>query len=460
MLVKKVLTATIIASLSGAALADTVDVTSSADDGAGTYRAAIAAANADSDIDTIEFNPDLNITLLTEIEAYTGSQDLMLIGRGSTLVGGCADAPTWDGGLFTSYSAADIAIYGLNFEDSCNNGVGVFLPEDARGNVKVSLYDVSITGARFHGLFVDGQDSTGSYNTDDIPHPDCTDPHPYDSRAGIMLTVDYSHIDGNGTTGADWLFEIDEAKGCDDDVPVALTGCPADFDGIRVDDGDRGSIIARVRHSTANGNLADGIEYDERGPGAVRSWVDGLDVLENGETEAFELDNICDEGEVISDLDDGFDIDEADGGDLYASFRDINVSDNRDEGLDLDEGDDGSAFLLVNGAVTNANEDQGIKLDEDGDGKLSALIHDAVVNDSLSQNGMEFTEEDDGSLWVRVSDTTATGNDDAAIAGEQQPDGTGRIQVLFSDLSGNGDPSFDVDPDEISVNTFDTLVDP
>lgn len=454
MLRRRILTTTILAVLSGSAMADTAYVTSAADAGADTYRAAVEAASADPAIDTIEFDPALDITVLSEVN-YSGTQDLTLVGNGSSITGDCDPAASWDSGLFASHSAADITIEDLDFANSCNNGVAVFIPENASGEVAVTLSGVSITGSRFHGLFVDGQDSTGVFNTDDVPQPECMDPHPYDSKASIALTVEYSHIDGNGNLLPDWDLPVAICDANDPEETIGLTGCPPDYDGIRVDDGGNGGITALLMETTADGNLADGIEYDETGNGDVISWAFGLSVVGNGETEAYEVPG-CD-GELISDLDDGKDIDEAGNGGLWAYYEDIEVSHNRDEGLDLDEADNGSATVIINTAVTNENEDQGIKVDESGNGSLVAVVDNAEVHGSLSQNGIEFTEEDRGSLEAEITNSSVKFNDDAAVAGEQTGKGSGLITVIDSDLTENGDDSFDVE--DIDIEVINTLVD-
>lgn len=457
MLNKKILVAAISLAVSGAALADTVYVSSAADSGEGSFRAAVDAASADPAIDTIEFDGALAVTLASEVH-YEGSQDLAIAGNGSTLTGDCPLASTWDGGLFASYSAASISLGDISFADSCNNGVGVFIPEDASGEVVISLDNVSITGSRFHGLYADGQDSTGVYNTDDVPHPECQDPHPVDSKAGIVLYAMNSHIDGNGTVAPDGVNWIQPEPISCEAGELELTGCPYDFDGIRLDDGGQGGIAALIVDSSANGNLADGIEYDERGQGDVLSWAYGLEVSANGETTAYPILD-CD-GDDVEDLDDGFDIDEEDNGELHAYFADVLVLDNRDEGLDLDEAGNGSATLVIEGAVANGNEDQGIKLDESDNGSLSATLYGVEANGSLSQHGTEFTEEDNGSLDVVIAASEIRFNDDGAVAGEQTGRGYGLLTVIDSDLSGNDKCSFDELDGSIDVDLQgDTLVD-
>jgi hypothetical protein len=471
MVIKQVVAGAIALSLSGAALADTVYV-----DDVTTFGQAVAVANANPAIDTIEFDGRRD-QLVTEEVHYLGPQDLTILGGNSVLTGNCSPAESWGGGLFASYSAASISISDLTFETSCNNGVGVFIPANAKGDVEVALENVSIKDSRFHGLYVDNQDSTGSYNTDDVPHPDCFDPWPYDSKAGVVLVVRGSDISSNGNMVPDWELpvvtyppqeqwdvdcEFDEGDGWECEIGVdpgvfELSGCPADFDGIRVDDGGPGGITATILNSVVSGNLADGVEYDERGQGDVDSYVGGLHVEENGETEdeyliEFSIENyevpgtdgvtVTAEGE-ISDLDDGFDIDEEDNGELYAYFEEVFVNENRDEGLDLDEAGNGSATVMVDGAVANGNEDQGIKVDESNNGDLWVTIVDAEANGSRSQHGTEFTEEDNGSLDVAIIDSEISRNDDGAVAGEQDGRGYGLLTVLDSDLAGNDKCSFD-----------------
>ena len=194
---KRLVFLAVLGTLSGTAVADTAYVSVADDDGDGSFRAAIFQANDDPAIDTIEFAPGLDITLLSEVH-YTGAQALAVLGNGSALTGACEPAETWNGGLFASYSAANLAISGLAILDSCNNGIAVFIPEGAAGEVSVTLTDVAIIGSGYHGLYIDNQDSSGAYNTDDVPHPDCDDPHPVDAKAGVVLTVVDSHVDGNG----------------------------------------------------------------------------------------------------------------------------------------------------------------------------------------------------------------------------------------------------------------------
>jgi hypothetical protein len=413
----------------------TVRVTSGADSGAGSFREAVAAASADSSIKKITFSKGLAIDLASPV-VYTGDQGLILSGNDTTISGASATAAsTWDGGLFVSASAADITISRIDFVDSFNNGIAVFVPESATGTVSLRLSRVSVERSTFHGVYVDGQ-FTADYNTDDEPHAACADPHPFDSAASIRLVVNRSAIIDNGQL----------VGGYDDST---ATGCPRDFDGIRVDDGGAGGVTASITRTVVTGNLADGVEYDERDAGDVKSYAASSTFSRNGES------GVTSDGLV--DLDDGFDIDEDGDGDLKATFYRVDAEDNRDEGLDLDEAGNGNATLYVSRVNANRNEDQGVKLDESNDGSLEATISRSVVNDSLSQDGIELTEEDDGDLNGTIWRTTVTGNDDAGVKGEQQPDGEGKLRITDSDLFGNNDGAYNIDPAEITLKLVDVI---
>ncbi len=402
-------------------------VSSDADSGRGSFRAAVEAANHRSSISLILFLPGVDATLESDVE-YTGSQLLVIAGFVAIVRGAetATPAETWDGGLIKATGGGDLKISSLSLLNSFNNGIGVFVPADATGTQSLTLHRVTIRGARFHGVFFDGQLSTG-FNTDDVLHPECEDPYPFDSDASHFLTIGQSTISGNGTlaggfqTGPEFVV----------DGVTFLKGCPADFDGVRVDDGGLGDITALVSYSHVDDNLADGIEYDESEDGSVKALMFGSSVSRNGET-------------GTDDLDDGFDIDEAGEGDLEVLVVNSEFLDNRDEGLDFDEDDGGSVDVALYGVVSSRNEDEGFKIDETGDGDLVALVQDSVINESLSQQGIDLTEEDEGDYSVQIIDSAVKFNDDEGVASEQVAPGTGLLTIIDSDLTENGDPSLDL----------------
>ena len=371
---------------------------------------------------------------LTESVDYRGTQDLRIAGSGNIISGAGGDPAantTWNSGLVVSHSAAALTISRLHLVDSFNNGVAVFVPADASQTVRVQLVGSTIEGAKFHGLFVDGQSSSG-YNTDDVPHLACTDPHAVDSDASLDVRIRLSSIVGNGTL----------AGGYDDSV---ASGCPRDFDGVRVDEGGRGDLRARLQHSEFRNNLADGVELDETGDGGVAAQVEGSSFDANGES--------GETADGLTDLDDGFDIDEAGAGSVTARVVRSTASDNRDEGFDFDEAGGGGVDATFHLIIANANEDEGVKIDEEDEGSLRWRMSSSSTSGSLSQDGVDLTEAGAGDFSGRVEASIISGNDGAGINAAQEDDGTGRLRVVASDLSANAGASIDVDG--ISVETVD-----
>ncbi|MEL6892190.1 MAG: hypothetical protein AAFP84_11375 [Actinomycetota bacterium] len=410
-------------------------VTNGADAGPGSFRAAVEAANTDPSINAVVFQSAITVELATAVE-YTGDQSLSIVGAGSTVSGANGDPSantTWNSGLFVSRSAADLRLTELNFEDSFNNGLAVFLPSDA-GHVAIDLVRVGVSGSKFHGVFIDGQASTG-FNSDDEPHPACVDPHFVDATGSIDLQVVRSSVSDNGTL----------LGGFDDST---ATGCPRDFDGLRVDDGADGGIVAELVRSNFDGNLADGVELDEKGGGGVVARVNRSSFDGNGAS-----------GETVDgleDLDDGFDIDEEGPGNLIARVANSTMNGNFDEGLDLDEAGPGDVVVTVDRSVADGNEDEGLKADEEDDGDLSFRVTDTSSSGSLSQDGVDLSEVGAGTFEAEFVRTTIVGNDNEGISAEQDDRGFGRLRVFASDLSGNNDGP--VDADGIDVKLFTTVV--
>lgn len=430
--------------------------------------AAVAEANADSSITRIVFARNAVIELTDEVR-YTGAQDLTLVGNGATLSGASVspDTDTWDSGLFVSESSGDLTVQRLGFADSFNNGLAVFLPEGS-GTVEIDLDRVTVAGAQFHGVLVDGQATTG-YNTDDYIHPNCVDPYAVDAGVTIDIDVSRTVITGAGRVAG---YDISQA-----------TGCPQDFDGLRVDQGGVGDLVADITRSNFDGNLADGVELDEKGEGDAIAEVSRTTFNGNGDTVAILCtvpttddgdDGLCeadDLGEEIEDLDDGFDIDEEDGGDLIVTVTRSEVNDNFDEGMDMDEAGAGSVVAEVSRTEASRNGDEGYKASEADEGDNTATITRSVFegagNDQIEVestdgdgtgtvrvdvsritstgaegSGLKAVEEDGGAVLVTVERSTLTGNGEWGVEAEG---GSGSVDTSRSDLSGNGDGEVDLD---------------
>ncbi len=405
-LVLALITSVLVLTAPAPAQAATANVTSAADSGPGSFRAAVDSANANSAIKKIRFASGLDVSVASSV-IYTGSQNLTIDGRNGSVNGDAAKEATWDGGLFVSKSDANITLKRLTFDDSFNNGVAVFIPSDATGTVRVNLHRVTITDSTYFGLLVDGQAYDG-FNTDDVPHPNCVDPWFKDSSAGISLRITRSNISNNGLLPAEY------------DLSPA-TGCPADFDGVRVDDGGNGGIRGYIANSRINNNLADGAEFDDIGPGSVIATVVSTTFNGNGET-------------PTDDQDDGFDLDEADAGHLRVRVVDVTATGNFDEALDFDEAGPGNAVVTVRDTNASGNVDEGLKVDEEDGGNLRLRVSESTFDNS-EDDGVALTELSDGNISGRIDDSSVSNNGKFGVKVEA----TGKLRIIDSELESNAD---------------------
>ena len=439
-LVKAALAVLVMAAMLGvaspaSARSTTARVTNGNPSGPGSFAQAVEDANGRSSIRRIVFDRGLAVEADGSV-VFDGAQGLQIDGNGSTVSGaGLAPAATWDGGLFVSAGhSRSISVKGLTFADSPNNGVAVFVPGSQPGSVHVDLRNVAVDGAQFHGVLVDAQEFSG-FNTDDVPHPNCVDPHPFDSAASLRVSLTDVDVTGPGSLAPDYDISIE-------------TGCPQDFDGVRVDEGGAGSLSAFVIGGSFDGNLADGMELDETGDGDVAAWVFGPSFSGNGETVPVPFD-----GGFAEDLDDGFDIDEAGAGDLLALVVNATVNGNFDEGLDFDEADAGNVVATVVATRADGNEDEGMKADEEGPGDLRFdLVYSASTN-SASQDGVQVEEVDDGNVVVNVVKSTITGNDSDGVKADESGNGDLRVDVVSSELSDNGSNATDIEEADAGVGS-------
>jgi hypothetical protein len=369
--------------------AATAIVSNNHDSGPGSLRAAVAAANDDSSITTIQFQNGVGTIVAESTITYSGPQSLTIIAQGAILDG--ASEP-FD--LLIDGGGGNLTLQHLVVQNSGANGIVVAVPSDAVGEVTVALFDVGILDNALFGLHID--DLAGS-------------------AAGVGLTVDACSILRNGQA-------------------------ETDKDGIRIDERGEGGIWASVNNSEVEHNGGDGIELDEGGPG---------DAALAATHSSFSLNGFQDP----DDFDDGIDIDEADEGDVLWSMVDVVVNGNADQGCDIDEDKDtpeGAGNLIVQLVQVDAsgNTKEGIKCDEEGPGNLDLQLNLGLVDGSAKQEGIDVSEADAGNLSVRVVNSVITNNKKAGLAMEQADDGTGSLRLQHVTFSGNDTP---YDTDGVSV---------
>lgn len=368
-------------------LMSSVVVTSEADAGAGTFRAAIEQASADPTIDTIRFSPRVDTVDVAAPLVFTGAQDLTVDGSGAVIEAAGDAAGDFD--LFTTTGGGDLSLSRLTFRGG-SDGVVLRTPATAAGTVRVALRDVAITDNAEFGLHVD--DLSGS-------------------PAAIDLTLSQTSILRNGTAALD-------------------------KDGVRVDERGEGGITARIQNSNLDANGAEGIELDEAdAAGDVRLDVRGSTFNDNGYFSA-------------EDYDDGIDVDEADAGDVLVSIRASQVNGNFDEGVDLNESGDGSLTLWASALDAGGNIDEGVALEEEDAGNLTASLQSVRLIGNTA-DGFQAEEGGAGDLLVEILGSAIRANTGFGVKVEQDDAGVGLLTLRGVYLNDNA--KGDVDADGVTV---------
>jgi hypothetical protein len=376
-------------------------VTNELDAGPGSFRAAVEAANADPSITLIRFPSGLGTIDLSSAVIYSGAQSLRIDGQEAILRGttGC------DCDLLVANGGADLTLENLTFENAPRSGVVVDVPGSATGDIGVALREVTIRDNGLYGLVVDdqaGDDGAGA-----------------DSNAGILLVIASSSVTGNGFRPG---F--------------------SDFDGIRVDEGGAGDLYATIHGSIFTGNAGDGVELDELGRGSATADLRQSFFDDNGE-----------QPQNPEDLEDGFDIDEADEGDVSVRIVHATASGNFDQGSDLDEEGPGGIRLVMSQVVASGNLEEGIKLTEDEEteagGGIDVDFTNVAASNSQTDDGVQLEEFGPGDLSGRLVHSTFDGNDSDGIKVDQEGAGGGVLRRQSVQAVGNGDDPIDADGVEV-----------
>lgn len=438
------------ASLSFSRSGRAVYVTNSNDAGAGSLRAAVAQANADASIRTIEFRGRLRPIAIASTVQFTGPQELTIEGNRSTIDAGAAAGTAL---LFTG--GGDVRIGSLTVKNAAGEGIDVEVPAAATGTLKVSLINVTVADNKGHGVLVN--DQVDQSTQDDVQ------PNAEGSAASVEVSVIGSKFERNG-------FSV------------------SDRDGLRVNEGGLGDLTLNFTLSSAADNAADGVEIDERGMGDVKFSVTGSQFLRNGTFDPEDLDDGFDideynEGSIIGkvvlssaidNFEEGFDFNENNAGDFRVDMSFVEASGNREEGIDFEEDDDfaGGGDLVTTLIAVKANGngadggDAGLKIREKGDGNLEATVNGAETSGNViggisvredaagslvssitraksignTGNGIDFDENGAGDLTASVTASTSADNTTFGVRADQQlasGAGVGTLQLTAVTLTGN-----------------------
>lgn len=441
-------------------------VSTTADGGAGSLRAALTAATQGDAPARILVAVEGDIAISSGL-IYEGTAALEIAGLGNLIHSG--ENVT----LLAVPNGADLAITGLSFrgpggfsvenrgdlDGPAGKGIAIGVPTDATGDIMLTLTDVTVADVAGHGVHMSdcsladdcGGGSGGGGDG---------------SAAGLDITLTNVVIDnvGHGRFDADGFRADERGQGS---IRFSATGSQflgVGADGVELDEGDAGDIHATILHSTfaQNGNYCDPAifnafmpaepeaEYEDNQtaedaiPGPVTNSPDNtcieraVDLYDSGFVEAYEF---------AIDLDDGIDLDEAGEGSIYSVMFASDISNNLDEGVDWDEAGPGSIDATYVATVANFNTDDGYKMSEEDAGDVIGMV-DAASAAANGGKGFVFEEADGGDLTVAVNAALTAKNDDSDDTGVevvQEDDGAGALMVTASNI----DDGIDADGVEV-----------
>lgn len=383
-------------------------VTSNADNGPGTLREALASGATQIRLPSHLGQIKIHSTLF-----YTGTDPLRIYG-GKNTIKAVGDFTVLELTQGASLRASNLTLRGTGGYSFDHQGTGkglfVQVPSDRVGTVNLDLSNITVRGVANHGIHVS----------------DCTLGD--DCGAGGGGGGDGSAASINAVLRSVTVRDAGNGK--------------FDADGVRIDERADGDINFRASNSQFIGVGADGVELDEGNNGDVIIDVRNSEFRNNGAyclPAPLNLAEPCvedDDGELVLDLDDGFDIDEAGDGSVIGTVAGAIVKNNLDEGLDFDEEGAGGMDLDIINVDGFNNGDEAVKLSAANSGNVYANLRGLVVRKN-GNDGTEFEAEDgDGQVHVRVNSSFIADNDSEGIAAAQENEadlGSLRIRGSFVD---------------------------
>ena len=343
----------------------TVHVINSEASGPGSFAQAILDANDDPTITRIQFTGKVGTVWLSSTVVYTGPQPLTIEGNKAIIDGTYANAAA-----IVANGGGDLTVRHLTVRSAPGEGIDVAVPGEATGTIRVTLFHVVIANNGGHGVLVNDQVDPSA------PEPPAR-PDSDGSAAAVHVKVHASRFIHNGYT-------------------------VSDRDGLRVNEGGTGDLTIDITQSVFEENAADGVEVDERGEGSVYVQMHGSLLRANGPFDP-------------ADLDDGFDIDELDGGSIVGAIVSTKALDNFEEGFDFNENDNGDLRVDMYDVEASRNGEEGIDYEEDDDygssGDLVSTFALITANDNrYGDGGLKIREKQAGDLQVAVDGVEANGS--------------------------------------------------
>jgi hypothetical protein len=394
-----------------------------------SLQAALDAASSSIRATKIRVSANANIVLVSTL-TYSGSASLHLQGHGATIVGPA------DGNAFEATGGGDLRLDDLTVKESGGHGIYVEVPTGRTGTQRVELNDVALVENGFAGLWVDDQEN--------------------DSPASLEVVVNRTAVIGNNTAGLGTELDYGEVLAA------------ADKDGIRVNEGGIGNLVLIVQNSLFEDNQADGLELDEVGEGDVRATVRHSSFLNNGAQLQFPVDVPTgfpgDPADYEPDLEDGFDIDEADAGSIHATLIDVFATGHMDEGIDLDELNAGSVFATFTRVTSIANQDDNVSVTEseevddpgigEGEGDIVIDFRQVDASEQIPNgdgDGIKLEEFGNGIVDAQIVSSRVSNNDDDGIQIDEDGGDGGLLRLQSVLFEGNDDDDVNSDVPVVQV---------
>ncbi|ABD53698.1 hypothetical protein [Jannaschia sp. CCS1] len=151
------------------------------------------------------------------------------------------------------------------------------------------------------------------------------------------------------------------------------------------------------------------LDLDTYADGSVEAFEyaidmdDGLDLDEGGPGDIVASFTI---GEMIGNFDEGYDFDEAGPGDIDVVFTGIIGNGNTDDAIKLSEEGPGSVYVTATAIEASSNGGVGVVAEEeDGGDLLMVIVGSATAGNDGGELGIEAVQDDDGEGRVHVIDT-------------------------------------------------------
>jgi hypothetical protein len=433
------------------AAGETLLVTNFYPSGPGSLQEALDRAAA-SEERTVIMITEADGTLTTEVGLrYEGAAPLVLHGNGVTI------ASPHDVTLFTAVGPSLLAITGARFAgpggyslarqgaDAGAAGRGIFLDGAgaATGVVGLVLSNVAVAGVAGHGIHVSDCASGGDCAAGD------------GSAASLRLELHRVYISdvGQGRHGADGLRVDEGGPGDIDLAAVTFTATGVGGDGIALNEGQEGSVIADLLRADfiENGSYCDpavlGGFLPRPAAGSFRAAE--LVPADLPRPDPAAPDPACITAEVATfedgsvatyaygiDVADGFAIDETGPGSILATLSIGQMLGNFGQGYAFHEAGRGDLDVVFTGIVGNGNLGAAMRLSEADAGDL----YGGATAVELSSNGglgLAAAEGGAGDLNLTLVGAATAGNagGDLGVEAAQAGSGAGNIYVVDSEIA-------------------------